>query len=343
MPFNNPIISEDIKKQWSNTNFNRHVEDFWETIQSPGVPRDGIPPLDHPLFKTVSEAIHDLPSHDAMIVIEGEREIKVYRVDDVMLHEIVNDSIDNTPIAVTFCPLCNSAIVYKRMMDQQILRLGVSGMLRHNDLVMWDDVTESWWQQLTGEGIAGEWTGRQLEMIPSYILSGDQVVVRYPAAKILTKTKRDPLPPAHQTGDFKERGAKMVDTTKVMATFLNQRPVALDFEQIRREKIVHIEVDDIPYVIFANSDVNDMGIEVRKDSGQAFLYLASIEDFMLTFAFKDGKHLIDKETESEWNVFGEAIAGPLAGEKLKRVPLYPHFKKPWFQFYPQSVYLNKNG
>ncbi|RDY67983.1 DUF3179 domain-containing protein, partial [Halobacillus trueperi] len=329
MPFNNPIIPEVIKKQWSNTNFNHHVEDLWETIQSPGVPRDGIPPLDYPFFISVSEALHDR-SRDAMIVMEGEREVKAYRVDDVMLHEIVNDMLDDTPVAVTYCPLCNSAIVYKRMVDEQILRLGVSGMLRHNDLIMWDDVTESWWQQMTGEGIAGEWTGRQLEMIPSYILSGEQVADRYPEAKVLTKTNRDPLPPAHQTGDFKERGSKMVDTKKVMATFLNNLPVAIDFERIRCEEFIQVEIDGTPYVIFANLDVNDMGIELRNDSGQALMYVASTKDFTLTFDLEDGNRIIDKETGSEWNVFGQGIKGFLNGEKLKRVPLYPHFKKPWF-------------
>ena len=59
--------------------------------------------------------------------------------------------------------------------------------------------------------------------------------------------------------------------------------------------------------------------------------------------FKDGTHLVDKETESEWKVFSEAITGPLTVEKLKRIRLYPHSKEPWFQLYPQSVYLNKNG
>lgn len=338
MPFNNPIIPEEIKKQWSNTNFKHHVEDLWETIQSPGVPRDGIPPLDHPFFTSALKTLH-VSSREAMIVMEGQSEVKAYKVDHVMLHEIVNDTLDDIPIAVTFCPLCNSAIVYKRMIDQQILRLGVSGMLRHNDLIMWDDVTESWWQQMTGEGIAGEWTGRQLEMLPSYILNVAQVVDRYPDAKVLTKTDRDPLPPAHQIGDFKERGSKMVDTKKVMATLLNNRPVAIDFDRIRREEFVQVEIDGTPYIIFANPDVKDMGIEVYKDSGQALMYVASTKDFTLTFDLKDGKHIIDKETGSEWNVFGQVIKGFLNGERLKRVPLYPHFKKPWFQFYPQSVYI----
>ncbi|RDY67602.1 DUF3179 domain-containing protein, partial [Halobacillus trueperi] len=187
-----------------------------------------------------------------------------------------------------------------------------------------------WWQQMTGEGIAGEWAGRQLEMLPSYILSSEQVAERYPDAKVLTKTNRDPVPPAHQTGDFKERGSKMVDTKKVMASFLNNLPVAIDFERIRREEFIQVEIDGTPYVIFANLDVNDMGIELPKDSGQALMYVASTKDFTLTFDLEGGKRIIDKETGSEWNVFGQSIKGFLNGEKLKRVPLYPHFKKPWF-------------
>ena len=75
------------------------------------------------------------------------------------------------PVAVTFCPLCNSAIVFDRRVDGKALRFGVSGNLRFSDLVMWDNATETWWQQLTGEAIVGEYVGRKLDMVSSQLIS----------------------------------------------------------------------------------------------------------------------------------------------------------------------------
>ena len=71
-------------------------------------------------------------------------------------HEIVNDTVGDVPVAVTFCPLCNSAIAFDRRLDGKELEFGVSGNLRNSDLIMYDRETHSWWQQFTGEGIAGE-------------------------------------------------------------------------------------------------------------------------------------------------------------------------------------------
>lgn len=341
MPFSHNVIhKETIQETWSHTDFNLHVDDLWETIQSPGVPRDGIPPLDNPHFQSVNDATHVFSSSEGMIVVVGENERKAYRVDDVMLHEIVNDSLDGKPIAVTFCPLCNSAVVYKRTIGNEVLRLGVSGMLRHNDLVMWDDVSESWWQQMTGEAIAGKWTGQHLEMVSSLILSMGQVASQYPDAKVLLKTSKDPIPPLHQTGDFKERGSKMVDTAKIFASFIQGFPVAIDFELLRRKRVLNQEFQDLPFVVIFNPSVSDMGIEVNDSQGQALMYVSKGSPNQRLQFHHDGENrLKDLETGSEWTIFGKAISGPLIGTELEKVMIYPHFKKPWFQFHPNAVYV----
>ena len=79
-----------------------------------------------------------------------------------MWHEIVNDEVGGVPVAVTFCPLCNSAVSFDRRVGGQVLTLGVTGKLRASDMVMYDRESESWWQQATGVGIVGEMTGVEL-------------------------------------------------------------------------------------------------------------------------------------------------------------------------------------
>ena len=79
-----------------------------------------------------------------------------------MWHEIVNDTISGVPVTVTFCPLCNTGIAFEHTFDGQVLDFGTTGRLRFSNLIMYDRQTETWWQQATGEGIAGEHTGRRL-------------------------------------------------------------------------------------------------------------------------------------------------------------------------------------
>ena len=98
-------------------------------------------------------------------------DVRAYPLQIMMWHEIVNDTVDGIPVAVTFCPLCNSAIVFDRRLNDQLHTFGTSGMLRNSDLIMWDGQTETWWQQLTGEGIIGQLAGNQLAFIPAQIIS----------------------------------------------------------------------------------------------------------------------------------------------------------------------------
>jgi Protein of unknown function (DUF3179) len=66
-------------------------------------------------------------------------------------HEIVNDAVGETLIAVTWCPLCNSSVMFDRRVASRTLSFGTTGKLRNSDLVMYDRETDSWWQQFGGE------------------------------------------------------------------------------------------------------------------------------------------------------------------------------------------------
>ena len=88
-----------------------------------------------------------------------------------MWHEIVNDEVGGLPVSVTYCPLCNTAIVFDRRVGDEVYDFGTSGNLRNSDLLMWDRQTESWWQQITGEAIVGELTGTKLTLLPANTVS----------------------------------------------------------------------------------------------------------------------------------------------------------------------------
>ena len=168
---------------WKNTDFSKSIISASE-LMSGGPPKDGIPAIDNPIFQKV-ETIQDIGGQEPVIVFEHNKIARAYPIRILMWHEIVNDKIEDFPIAVTYCPLCNSAVVFDRQFDGQILDFGVSGLLRNSDLVMYDRQSQSWWQQFTGQGLVGQYAGENLKMLPSTIMAFADFKEKFPIAEVL--------------------------------------------------------------------------------------------------------------------------------------------------------------
>lgn len=169
--------------EWPDTDFETHSVDLSE-IRSGGPPKDGIPSIDDPQFVTIDAANH-LAGREPVISLNVEGDARAYPLRVLIWHEIVNDEIGGVPVAVTYCPLCNAAIVFDRQVDGQVLEFGTTGKLRNSDLVMYDRTTESWWQQFLGEAIVGELTGTRLETLPSRLEAFERFAERYPDGRVL--------------------------------------------------------------------------------------------------------------------------------------------------------------
>lgn len=156
----------------------------FDEILSGGPPRDGIPSIDDPKFTRASD-ITDIDGREPVIQFPLNGNPRAYPLRVLTWHEIVNDSVDGTPVAVTYCPLCNAAIVFDRRVDGRVLEFGTTGKLRKSDLVMYDRQTESWWQQFTGEAIVGKLTGAALKLLPSRIVSFGTFRSAHPHGKVL--------------------------------------------------------------------------------------------------------------------------------------------------------------
>jgi hypothetical protein len=168
---------------WPNTDFSKHSVAFDEIIGG-GPPKDGIPSIDAPRFVPVAE-MRDLASTEPVIGLEIAGDARAYPLRILTWHEIVNDTVGGVPVAVTYCPLCNSAVVYDRRVAGAAVEFGTTGKLRHSDLVMYDRATESWWQQFLGEAIVGERTGYRLKTIPARLESWAHFAARHPEGKVL--------------------------------------------------------------------------------------------------------------------------------------------------------------
>ena len=183
-----PALAADIPAQWKSawpkTDFSRIAVDPAE-IFSGGPPKDGIPAIDNPTLIPASTETTLDPREPVMSVQAEGMPARAYPIRYLMWHEIVNDRIRDVPIAVTFCPLCNSAIVFERRVDGEETTFGTTGMLRNSDLVMYDRKTETWWQQFTGEAIIGERTGDILKMIPVRVVSFENFKAEVPEGKVV--------------------------------------------------------------------------------------------------------------------------------------------------------------
>lgn len=175
------------KYEWPRTNFSKSTIGNWSEIQSGGPPRDGIPAIDDPRFLKAS-AERRVADREPVITIEiAGATPRAYPLRYLTWHEIVNDSVGGVPVAVTFCPLCNSAMVFDRRTSRGTLSFGVSGKLRNSDMVMYDRETESWWQQVQGKAIVGDLTGMQLRQMPSWTESFAQFKARNPEGLVLAQ------------------------------------------------------------------------------------------------------------------------------------------------------------
>ncbi len=167
------------------TDFSKHNIPL-DSIQEGGVEKNTIPAIDFPEFIGIEAARGFLAEPDFGILLMGKSEVKFYPLRILNWHEIVNDEIDGVPVAVTFCPLCGSGIVYERIVDGDTLQFGVSGKLYESNLLMFDDANESLWSQSMGQAVAGDFTGKRLKLVNSNMISFEDVMADFPESKVLS-------------------------------------------------------------------------------------------------------------------------------------------------------------
>lgn len=173
-----------LRRSFPNTDFST-ADSALTKVLSGGPAKDGIPALDNPTFVPISDFAH-ADSIQAIVMEDGER-VKVYPYNILNWHEIVNDTVNEVPVAVTFCPLCGSAIVYDRQLPTGVTTFGVSGALIESNMVMYDRVSESLWQQSTGVALAGKHRGEQLELAPFQLMTIGEIKATRPDARILSE------------------------------------------------------------------------------------------------------------------------------------------------------------
>jgi len=307
--------------------------------------RDGIPPLDNPKYETVDEAGEWLGDNEPGALVQVDGDAWFYPLAIMTSHEIVNDVLGETPVAVTYCPLCNTAIAYDRRVGDDTLRFGVSGLLRKSDLVMWDELTTSLWQQITGEGIVGQFAGVQLEPVSTSIVSFGQLRESFPEALSLSPdtgfARRYGTNPyvSYSSGQgpissffVDELDDRLPALSRIVGVSFDGVDRAYPFDLLTAAKVVNDTVGSTPIAVFWGGDTADaLDANVIAESapiGTAVAYDRVVNGTELTFT-ADGENFVDDQTGSTWNVLGIAVDGDLAGTQLD---VATHKNEFWFAF-----------
>jgi hypothetical protein len=300
------------------------------------LPRDAIRAIDHPVFD-VADSQNSLADRERVVGIEINGDCRAYPRNILSVHEIINDEAGGVPIAVTWCPLSHSAVVYCREVEGRPLTLGVSGGILRNVLVMFDRETESCWNQISGESFSGPLSGLRLQALPVVDTTWERWAEERPATRVLSKKN---CPYRHYEEDHMadyyrssktgirpavNRDGRLPEKEMVMGLAGSGTPRAYPYSLLDSARVLHDEVEGVPLVAF---------YEVA--SGTATLFRAKSEGSYLSFYEAQGE-FFDCLTGSRWSpLSGEALAGPLRGRRLQAEVALSAYWFAWADHYPGS-------
>jgi hypothetical protein len=318
----------------------------------PGGPGpDGIPAIDRPMFLRVPDVDFLAPREPVFVLAIGD-DVRAYPLQIMLWHEIVNDTVGGVPVAVTYCPLCNSALAHDRRHEGRVLTFGVSGALWNSALVMFDRQTFSLWSHFTGQGLLGRFASDELTSYPVSLASWSSFAEAYPTGLVLSRDTgwtrdygRNPYPGYDDLDEppflFEgEVDGRYAAKTRVVGIDLPTGARAVTLDRLTRDRVVPLDSGDRPLVVWwragTTSALDAADVVDGRDVGTTGAFVAMIDERPLTFA-ASGDDFRDAETGSRWNVFGLALEGPLAGRRLDAIPHVDTFWFAWAAFRPTTA------
>lgn len=323
-----------------------------DEIISGGPPPDGIPAIDRPAFVTPAEAARWITPKEPVLALDVQGDARAYPLQILMWHEIVNDTVGGKPVVATYCPLCNSGLVFERSVDGALLDFGTSGKLYKSDLVMYDRQSHSLWAQMEGRAIVGQRAGTRLTPVPANTLAFEDWRAAHPAGRVLSR----------DTGHRRNYGVNPYEgydapdlrpflfaarpdprrppKERVVGVKIGDTPRAYPWPVLARERVVHDMLGGERIVVFYQSGtlsaLDDERIERSRPIGATAVFSPIAGGRPLTFgAVADG--FSDRETGTVWSLLGRALRGPLAGQRLRPVAHVDAFWFAWAAFHPSTT------
>ena len=297
---------------WTQTDFQKRTIKF-KDILSGGPSKDGIPSIDNPQFKPIAQ-IKKIADREPVVGFSINGDARAYPLRVLTWHEIVNDKVGGKPVTITYCPLCNSAIVFDRTLDGTVLDFGTTGLLRNSDLVMYDRQTQSWWQQFTGTSIVGAMTGKQLKVLPARLESYANFKKRFPNCKVLVPNNND-------LRDYGRNPYANYDTSARPFLYTGAMPKGIK----PMERVVAFKVNGV-FKVYSLA----LLAKIRKISGDTF-----------TIEWKAGQaSALDTSTISKGRDVGNIIVQAKNGGKWRDIPYDVTFAFVVYAFHPNAKFVH---
>lgn len=320
-------------------------------LRSGGPPPDGIPPIDDPKFVPVA-GVDFLAENEPVMAVDVDGDARAYPVQILIWHEIVNDTVGGIPLAVTYCPLCNSAVAYDRRVDGRVMSFGTSGLLWNSALVMYDRQTETLWSHFNGEAIVGVLTGTELETFPVATVPWGVWRDAHPDGLVLSRDTgfdrqygSNPYPgydditsePFLFEGEVDGRFTAM---TRVVGIEGESEALAVPLVVLREQGVVSVTMEGQDLTVWwapgTASALDEGAIVDGDDIGATGVFVPIVDGNALTFT-PSGGSFIDDQTGSAWNLLGIAVEGPLVDRQLEPVEHVDTFWFAWSAFRPDTA------
>lgn len=331
------------------TDFSRVTADLSDAVVVAGG-RGAIPVITEPRYETTEQADAWISDNEPVLAAFAGDEARAYPIRLLLLHEAVNDWLGGSPLLVTYCPRCNSAAVFERNAGTLTLEFGAASALRSENRVLFDETTESWWQQATGKAIAGEFAGLRLRPAESALISWGDFKRAHPGGTVLSQTSGfdldyefnpyfniDFTQPPPSTGEIDPR---LPLRARVIGLVSDDDALAVPFSDLFFSGIVNVRIDGAPVAVFwqrgTSSPLSSADVAQGRDVGAAVAFDARSGDRTLTFRSERGV-FTDEQTGSTWSITGEALDGPLAGSRLNVFPHVNSFWSCWSAFRPATA------
>jgi hypothetical protein len=319
-------------------------------IMPGGPPPDGIPPIDRPRFLRPAQ-VHFLSASEPVLALQIGADARAYPVQILIWHEIVNDTVGGIPVAVTYCPLCNSAIAYDRRDTGRVLSFGTSGILYDSNLLMYDRQTQSLWVQFTGQAVAGVLIRRQLHPYPMQTVSWGAWRATHPHGWVLSRDTGhtrpygfNPYPGYDKIGSqpFLFSGqvnGRYTAMTRLVGIRYGGAAVAVLLTTLRRRRVIDLTLAGHPVTVWwqpgTASALSSPTIAGGANVGATGAFSPVVDGRRLHFRSAAGGFR-DRETGSHWSLLGHAGAGRLTGHNLTPVTHVDTFWFVWAAFRPHT-------
>ncbi len=313
------------------------LDELMNSRLSGGPPRDGIPPIENPIYITSEEGDVFLSDSDIVFGLHFKNVTIAYPQRILVWHEIVNDRIDGLPISITYCPLTGSTITFQGVIGGNGTTFGTSGKLINSNLVMYDRFNEAYWPQILSQAINRAPKGIGLQKIQMFFTNWSNWKKLHPDTLVLSKEtgyfrnyNNDPYGNYNDPNSYYNTGPPMFpvlhvddrldDKEVVVSLDINGTQIAIQKSTMRNMSVFNFEIGAQKYVV-----LYDFQLDVARS------YMSEVDGQQLSFLVQDGK-ILDNETLTEWSVDGTSSLGT-----LRPVPNMDVMWFAWVAYFPNTA------